>query len=755
MASADDAYAFWLGLLITAAHGHERLVAKVVVASPDLRHDAELLSYVLLVASPAHAFCGGTTLFTRAVARGDVARVAELLGACPTPAARAALLAARDERGAPPLALAGTADMARFLLGQGAVAQAAGGGDAVDVLDAVVRAGRLGVLEVLLESLPSDEARRERLARVVADGDTLLSRAQHVARDQAPVDHVVQRHAPATLQLVMRIAAVHGHERLVSKVVVASPDLRHDAELLSYVLLVASPAHAFCGGTTLFTRAVARGDVARVAELLGACPTPAARAALLAARDERGAPPLALAGTADMARFLLGQGAVAQAAGGGDAVDVLDAVVRAGRLGVLEVLLESLPSDEARRERLARVDASSGSLLWQARKRSVAQALLDAGAILAPPQSAPAADLDDAYPAAHGNDDDDDDETGDDDSDDGARAESMTDDFFAGWILLDALTPGGSVSRETDVLAAWAALMKPADTESIPYIELDEDALSATLAAALALRTKAQRQRRVNLADEAGVTLLMRVAHDLSEPPTYYGDPPSPQHTSRDYRFELFAAGADVYAVDDCGRDAFDYAELLHDESDLRNAPLFIEDLLFSPGSKRVRRLRVNRRDRHGRTFLMRAQSTRVAESLVRAGASPWGVDRDGHDALWHALEDESGWGIYAVVPTIVKAMKATVRRRQRVNAADDHGLTPLMRATNDEAAEALITAGADPLAVDNDGNDAFWHASNLGPNDRRMVAIEMLKAVGSRQQRRLIREQYNLGAYWNDGQRD
>jgi hypothetical protein len=282
------------------------------------------------------------------------------------------------------------------------MAQAAGGVNTGDVLDAVVRAGRLGVLDALLKSLRSDEARRERLARVDANGGTLLSRVQRVARDQAPVDHVVQRHAPDMLRQVVLDMAAHGHAPEVAKVVVASPDLRHDAELLGYVQLLASPAHAFCGGATLFTRAVARGDVVRARELLDACPTPATRAALLAARDARGAPPLALAGTVDMARFLLQLGAEVQAAGGDDAGDVLDAVVRAGRLGVLDVLLESLGSVEARRERLVRVDARSGSLLWQARKRSIAQALLDAGAILVPPQSsAPAAavDLDDTYPA--------------------------------------------------------------------------------------------------------------------------------------------------------------------------------------------------------------------------------------------------------------------------------------------------------------------------------------------------------------------
>jgi hypothetical protein len=446
---------------------------------------------------------------------------------------------------------------------------------------------------------------------------------------------------------------------------------------------------------------------------------------------------------------------VAQAAGGVNAGDELDAVVRAGRLGVLEALLESLGSDEARRERLARVDADGSTLLWQARKRSIAQALLDAGAILVPPRSsARAVDHDDAFPA-YDVDEDDDDETDDDGSDDGARIESVTDDFFAGWDLLDALTPGGGDSEddedggsgETDVLAGWAALVDgdSDDTESVRP-ELDTDALTAAFDALRRLPVAEQR-RRVNLADEAGVTLLMRVA----QLPESYGQPSD----AFGHLVDLSSSGVDLYAVDDCRRDAFDYASYEHDESDLGDT-VFVEHLLCSPGSKRLRRLRVNHRDRHGRTLLMRARSPQVAESLVAAGASAWGVDRDGRDALWHALGQQDGWGVYAVVPVVVKAMKATARRRLRVNAADDDGLTPLMRAKNDEAVEALITAGADPLIEDNDGNDAFWHASKVRwSDDRRMMAIEMLKAVGSRQQRLLIREEYKLGAYWNDGNRD
>ena len=558
-------------------------------------------------------------------------------------------------------------------------------------------------------------------------------------------------HAPDDFRLVLLIVAGHGHTQLVAKVVVATRDLRHDPELLGYVRLVASPAHCFLGGSTLFTRAVARGDEARARELLDACPTAAARAALLAAGDARGAPPLALAGTAGMARLLLGEGASALAAGGGGgADDVLDAVVRAGRLGVLEVLLESLGSDEARRERLARVDARGATLLWRARKRSIAQALLDAGATLVPPQSAArdaaaVDELEDAYPSY--DDDEEEDEEDDDDevvgdSGESGGAESVGDAFFAGWDALDKLTPGGSSdggSAKTDVLADWAALVSGDDAEdddqSITHgIELDEDALKASLAALRALQTKAQRRRWVDLADEAGLTLLMKVAQ-------------MPQsRRSQDYLFELLLAGVDVYAVDDNGHDAFDYADLAPDEQDFWHVDaVHIQDLLYSPGSKRVRALRVNRRDRRGRTMLMRVRSREVAESLVATGASAWGVDHDGHDALRYALEDpdEIGWGVYAVVPVLIEAMGASERRRRRVNAADDNGETPLMHATSWESARALIAAGADPLIEDNDGNDAFWHASHLKYDFDKMVLKEMLASVPSVQQRRRIREEY------------
>ena len=82
---------------------------------------------------------------------------------------------------------------------------------------------------------------------------------------------------PDTLQRVLQVVVAHGHTREAAMAALAIPDLRHDAELLGWILR-AQTRH---GGETLVARAVRRGDRARIVELLEACPTPAARRAVL------------------------------------------------------------------------------------------------------------------------------------------------------------------------------------------------------------------------------------------------------------------------------------------------------------------------------------------------------------------------------------------------------------------------------------------------------------------------------------------
>jgi ankyrin repeat protein len=95
---------------------------------------------------------------------------------------------------------------------------------------------------------------------------------------------------PATWDQVVRAAGHTGHAGAAVRLLLATREHAHDAELLWITRAVRGE-----GGDTLLARAAARLDVARVAEILAACPTPACRAELLACGDSHNQTALHLA----------------------------------------------------------------------------------------------------------------------------------------------------------------------------------------------------------------------------------------------------------------------------------------------------------------------------------------------------------------------------------------------------------------------------------------------------------------------------
>ena len=453
------------------------------------------------------------------------------------------------------------------------------------------------------------------------------------------------RHHPDLLRQVLLLVAAHGHTREAAAATLAVRDLHRDGELLALTALVATRA----GGETLLMRAVRRGDAARAGELLRACLTRASRAALLAAADATGATPLTRAATGAVVRELLRAGATAPATPGvGARDDGLAWAVSAGRLVLVEALLEALPL-AGRAARLNAVDDAGRTLLHRARKRSVAQLLLDAGA-----ERADWLDMDD-------------------------------------WDAVDQL------DSETG------------DQARPDFGELDDE---------MSDQQRQELRRRVNLASESGATLLMlpQGAYDASD---------------------LLDMGADLLAVNDEGRDAFDYAMDYAVDPDKDEDYGSLHELLDRLPSAAARRQRVNRPDVHGRTLLMRATFDTVG-GLLRAGADVWAVDADGHDALWHALIAE--WGhVRDAVPFLLAALGDTERRRAWVNRADAAGITPLMCVRSPDSAKALLKAGADLAAVDHAGLDAFEHVKiNCGEMDDTdwYVHAVFIKSVPSQKER-------------------
>jgi hypothetical protein len=81
----------------------------------------------------------------------------------------------------------------------------------------------------------------------------------------------------ATWDQVVRAAGHTGHAGAAERLLLATREHAHDAELVWITRAVRGQ-----WGDTLLARAARRLDVARVAEILAACPTPACRAELVA-----------------------------------------------------------------------------------------------------------------------------------------------------------------------------------------------------------------------------------------------------------------------------------------------------------------------------------------------------------------------------------------------------------------------------------------------------------------------------------------
>ena len=88
---------------------------------------------------------------------------------------------------------------------------------------------------------------------------------------------------PQTWDHVVRAAAHCGQLEAAAVLMRLCREHAHDPELLARTRGVRGKL-----GVTLLMRAVERCDVARAAEIVGACPTPASRAELLACVDSRG-----------------------------------------------------------------------------------------------------------------------------------------------------------------------------------------------------------------------------------------------------------------------------------------------------------------------------------------------------------------------------------------------------------------------------------------------------------------------------------
>ena len=145
--------------------------------SRGLFHDARLLAATAAVDS------GGLTRLHAAIKRGDHARAAELLAACPTPAARRALLAPATHARLMLLWSARDARMVELLLGAGADARARDEAGQDAITHAAATHGKLDVMRALLAALDSDAERQRVLAstlRFGVHGANLWYRAVHI-----------------------------------------------------------------------------------------------------------------------------------------------------------------------------------------------------------------------------------------------------------------------------------------------------------------------------------------------------------------------------------------------------------------------------------------------------------------------------------------------------------------------------------------------------------------------------------------------
>jgi len=208
----------------------------------------------------------------------------------------------------------------------------------------------------------------------------------------------------------------------------------------------------------------------------------------------------------------------------------------------------------------------------------------------------------------------------------------------------------------------------------------------------------------------------------------------------------LLDAGATGLAADG-GPDDFDRVT----SEDRDGSPGVLAAMLAALGDEE-RRARVARTpDEHGRTLLMGAVSGVDAQALLDAGAELDAVDDFGADAfnfsLYHPLNEHPLEAAEAsVLSTLLCALGSARARRKRVTHLDDDGRTLLMHVSSDADARTLLDAGARAHVwdVDNDGNDALWHAVHRDDHlDCNLLPV-LLEAMAAERSDEAVRKRVN-----------
>ena len=552
----------------------------------------------------------------------------------------------------------------------------------------------------------------------------------------------VPRHHPDTWRNVLLFMAASGYTHEAARATIATPDLRHDAELLSRVARVAPRRQP---GRTLLRAAIERDDVARVAELLAACPTPAFRRELLEHHEALHRGGYRFGRSAAMVRCLLDAGANPAAVGAAE----IQSIVSAGNTAVLAELLPALGSEERRgllREQL--VWATSGAM---------AQLLLDNGAdvhavsnerfgrdafYFAAQGDSP--EVMDVLLAALGSAEARRETINRVDAD--GRTLLMNIQYGSDEVALHLIAAGADVSY-TDHEghdAVWHEVFWDKSVRVVTFLAaLGSDARWASVNRADAHgRTPLMYARSLAVAQallDAGADVNAVVAPGRNEDeqgrtPLMYACSPVWYSCSLAVAQALLAAGADVSAIDSEGHDAVWHAAAQGDDE----AKGLMSTLLAALGSDDARRASWNQKDEQARSLLSRAckYNSDGAQALLVAGADV------NPDAVLYAAQNERSDG--NLVSTLLAALGSDDARRAAANVTDEFGCTPLMHACERSIAVArlLLSAGADVNAVDNEGHDAVWYAVAEDRRERDekehddLVSV-LLAALGSDDARR------------------
>lgn len=565
-------------MFIVASHGHEREVAAVTVAVPDLRDDAELLALTQFVATRAGRYGGGggATRLLRAVQRDDEFRVTQLLAACFTPDTRAELASTPDRGGETPLMAARSARIAEALLDAGADALAVIKGR--DAFSSAVTNDRADVLGVLLEELPGNSEPSGVGSDDGSDDEDPVTRREHID------------------------SAVDGHTLLMAARSGAIARLLLDAGASSALTV---DEH----GSDAFEHAASDGrtDVLRV--LLEELPSDESRRERVNRRNNDGMTLLSLAPYGATWLLLLKAGAdplVPLEEGGGYGGDAIGEAFSRDDVDMMTALLAAVPSDDARGKRLNAVYGSSDdpggtfTFLSESRDRiEMRMLLLSEGADVSPEDDHDA--IDEAV------DEDDADElarllaTLSSDELRDARVNRVIDGFWVNSYTGEGGQPCPLLCRARSGKVARLLLDAGADPLECEGDGYDDDAFTSAV---------------TNDRADVLAVLLLDAARDASS------------HTGSD-------GGPD-------------------DEGCIASR----------------KRTRVNSASWDGSTLLMAACSAAVARVLLDAGADPTAVDKQGLDALEHAVERNQA----SVVSELLRHLGVDAARARVCRAGGPNG---------------------------------------------------------------------------------